>query len=84
MDHVKHLREQAERCFELARDVTSQELRTQLEIFGREYAEHANNIEGEQAAAETTRGVLPGTRPTSSGDAPRYDSVRGGPRARPT
>jgi hypothetical protein len=52
MDHVKHLREQAERCFGLAQDVTNQESRTQLEMFGREYAERADNIERGQTAVD--------------------------------
>lgn len=55
MDHVKHLREQAEQCFRLARDVTNQELRMQLEIFGREFAARANNIEAEQAEGDAER-----------------------------
>lgn len=45
MDQVKYLREQAERCFRLAQEATNQELRTQLEVFGREFAERADHIE---------------------------------------
>ncbi len=52
MDHVQHLREQAERCFRLARDATNQESRTQLEIFGRELVERADTMEGEQTAVD--------------------------------
>jgi hypothetical protein len=42
MDHVKHLREQAERCFRLGQDVTNRELRTRLEVFGRDFAQRAD------------------------------------------
>jgi hypothetical protein len=45
MDQVKNLREQAERCFQLAREATNQELRAQLEVFGRDFAERADHIE---------------------------------------
>ena len=55
MDHAKHLREQAERCFRLARDATNRELRTQLEVFGREFVERANTIERGQAEADAER-----------------------------
>jgi hypothetical protein len=61
MDHVQHLREQAERCFRLARDVTNRESRTQLEVFGREFAERADNMEGGRPR-QTMRSVLPSTR----------------------
>jgi hypothetical protein len=52
MDHAKHLRERAERCFQLTRDVANQESRTQLEMFGRESAQRADNVERGQAALD--------------------------------
>jgi hypothetical protein len=45
MDQVQYLRQQAERCFELARGVTNRDARMQLELFGHEFARRASNIE---------------------------------------
>ena len=45
MDHLKSLREQAERCFRLARDSTDREAATQLETFGRDYEQRADALE---------------------------------------
>lgn len=45
MDDVNQLREQAERCFRLARGIADSEVAAQLEALGRECLDRADAIE---------------------------------------
>jgi hypothetical protein len=45
MDQAQNLRQQAERCFDLARGVTNRDAREQLELFGHEFARRASEME---------------------------------------
>jgi len=45
MSESQHMREQAQRCFRLARDVMDREVRTRLEELGREFERKAQELE---------------------------------------
>jgi hypothetical protein len=51
MDQVKHLREQAEKCFRLAQDVRSEESRIQLEVFGHDFQKRADGMDDRKTAS---------------------------------